>query len=296
MSEIDTNDYLDVDKPIQCQNYACISFVSPEKTLVRKDQFEFYHYHQYVLQEFNKVFNELTEKIVDDNEDEIPISSLINLKKKMTKLFKANQIQYTKWKESVDDFRFRDGEKVSKEFDKINKFQTSVRGVKVRGVYDTYREAEVRSKVLQKMDNRFDVFVGQVGYWLPWHPDVNKIQDQEYLNEDLNTLMKEYKKNEDQKDMFYQEETRSRISEAKEQTKRLNEAKEAEQKEETDAQKESETQKIEEVTNESEESEQPKLSEEEKNNLNSTIDNLQEMDPWMQRKQEEEKGSTSEST
>tara|TARA_B100000902_G_scaffold278899_2_gene264796 strand:+ start:1565 stop:2440 length:876 start_codon:yes stop_codon:yes gene_type:complete len=291
MSEIDTNDYLDVDKPITGQNYVCISFVSPEKTLVRKDQFEFYHYHQYVLQEFSKVFNDLTEKIVDENEDEIPISSLINLKKRMTKLFKANQIQYSKWKESVEDFRFRDGEKVSKEFDKINNFQTSVRGVKVRGVYDTYREAEVRSKVLQKMDNRFDVFVGQVGYWLPWHPDVNKIQDQEYLNEDLNNLMKEYKKNEDQKDMFYQEETRARISEAKEQTRRLNEAKEAEQKEEADAQKENETQKIEVVSGESDE--QPKLSEEEKNNLNSTIDNLQEMDPWMQRKQEEASGSSS---
>ena len=291
MSEIDTNDYLEVDKPITGQNYVCISFVSPEKTLVRKDQFEFYHYHQYVLQEFSKVFNDLTEKIVDENEDEIPISSLINLKKRMTKLFKANQIQYSKWKELVEDFRFRDGEKVSKEFDKMNNFQTSVRGVKVRGVYDTYREAEVRSKVLQKMDNRFDVFVGQVGYWLPWHPDVNKIQDQEYLNEDLNTLMKEYKKNEDQKDMFYQEETRARISEAKEQTKRLNEAKEAEQKEEADAQKENETQKIEEVSGESDE--QPKLSEEEKNNLNSTIDNLQEMDPWMLRKQEEASGSSS---
>ena len=79
MSEIDTNDYLEVDKPITGQNYVCISFVSP--TLVRKDQFEFYHYHQYVLQEFSKVFNDLTEKIVDENEDEIPISSLINLKK-----------------------------------------------------------------------------------------------------------------------------------------------------------------------------------------------------------------------
>ena len=222
-SDLDVQDYLEVDKPVQGQNYCCISFVSPEKTLVRKDQFEFYHYHQYVLQEFDKIFSELTEKIVDDNDDEVPISSIIDLKKRMGKLFKKNKTDYNDWKEMVEDFRFRDGDKVSKAFDEMNNFQTSVRGVKVRGVYDTYREAEIRSKVLQKQDSRFDVFVGQVGYWLPWHPDVNKIQDQEYLNEDLNTLMKEYKNNETRKDMFYQEQTRSRVKEAKEQTERLNE-------------------------------------------------------------------------
>ena len=93
MSEIDSTDYLEVDKPITGQNYVCISFVSPEKTLVKKEQFEFYHYQQYVLQEFSKVFNELTEKIIDENDDEIPIKSLIDLKKRMTKLFKGNQVK-----------------------------------------------------------------------------------------------------------------------------------------------------------------------------------------------------------
>ena len=277
MSEIDSTDYLEVDKPITGQNYVCISFVSPEKTLVKKEQFEFYHYQQYVLQEFSKVFNELTEKIIDENDDEIPIKSLIDLKKRMTKLFKGNQVKYNKWKELVEDFRFRDGEKVNKAFDEMNNFQTSVRGVKVRGVYDTYREAEVRSKVLQKMDSRFDVFVGQVGYWLPWHPDVNKIEDQEYLNEDLNTLMKEYKKNEEQKDQFYQEETRARVAEAKEQTKRLNE--EMDKKREAD--KDSET------TSSTTENKIEEVTDEEKKNLNATIENLQDMDPWMQRKVEE---------
>ena len=103
-------DFLEVDPPIPGQKYSCISFVSPEKTLVKKEQFEFYHYQQYVLQEFSKVFNELTEKIIDENDDEIPIKSLIDLKKRMTKLFKGNQVKYNKWKELVEDFRFRDGE------------------------------------------------------------------------------------------------------------------------------------------------------------------------------------------
>ena len=81
---------------------------------------------------------------------------------------------------------------MDKIFNEKNSGLTSVRGLKIRGVYDTLREAQVRAKVLQRQDKNHNVFVGQVGYWLPWHPDVNKIQDQEYLNEDLNTLMKEY--------------------------------------------------------------------------------------------------------
>jgi hypothetical protein len=40
--------------------------------------------------------------------------------------------------------------------------------LKVRGVYDTLREAQVRAKVLQRRDPNFNVFLGQVGYWLPW--------------------------------------------------------------------------------------------------------------------------------
>ena len=38
----ETVDYLEVDNPITGQNYVCISFVSPEKTLVKKEQFEFF--------------------------------------------------------------------------------------------------------------------------------------------------------------------------------------------------------------------------------------------------------------
>ena len=139
----------------------------------------------------------------------------------MGRIFNANEVKYDAWKEMVEDFKFRDGDKVDRVFDEMNNFETSVRGVKVRGVYDSYREAEVRAKVLQRMDNRFDVFVGQVGYWLPWHPDINKIENQEYLNEDLNTLMKEYKNNESKRDMFYQEQVRSRTQEAREQNERM---------------------------------------------------------------------------
>lgn len=71
----------------------------------------------------------------------------------------------------------------------------SIRGIKVRGVFATREEAETRSKQLQERDPDFNVFVGEVGKWLPWDPDVNTIEDQVYANEQLNDLAKGYKEN-----------------------------------------------------------------------------------------------------
>jgi hypothetical protein len=35
--EVDTTDYLDVDKPLPGQNYACLSFVCPEEIIKKKE-------------------------------------------------------------------------------------------------------------------------------------------------------------------------------------------------------------------------------------------------------------------
>lgn len=70
-----------------------------------------------------------------------------------------------------------------------------VRGLKVRGVYGTREEAEGRCKTLQNLDPDFDVFVGEVGKWLPWNPDPKDAEDQEYQNKELNNLMKTTKEN-----------------------------------------------------------------------------------------------------
>jgi hypothetical protein len=71
----------------------------------------------------------------------------------------------------------------------------SMRGLKIRGVYDTREEADSRAKDLQDVDPDFHVFVGEVGKWCPWDPDVNSIKDQVYAEKELNDLMKGYKDN-----------------------------------------------------------------------------------------------------
>lgn len=274
-------DFLEVDKPIPGQNFVCLSFVSPEKVIINKEKWMFYQYHQYVIREYNKIFTELTEKLLDTEDDTVPVEGVADMVERMGRVFNMNEVEYRKWNELTEDYNFKEGERLTKEFDVMNNFQTSVRGVKVRGVYDTYREAEVRSKVLQRMDSRFDVFIGQVGYWLPWHPDVNQIQDQEYMNEELNTLMKEYKKNEEKRDMFYEQQKQERVKEARDQVERAKTLQD-------------EKKKLEVLDEETEEDVGKPMTSSGLGEAGETVGTMEEataalvdVDPWMKRKMEQ---------
>jgi hypothetical protein len=87
-------------------------------------------------------------------------------------------------------------EELEKSFNIENNFQTSTRGIKIRGTYPSMEEAELRCKMLREVDPNHDVFVGPVGLWMPWEPEAYKTGRVEYLEEELNQLMQEKKKNE----------------------------------------------------------------------------------------------------
>ena len=124
--------------------------------------------------------------------------------------FKATTIQ-----EEYDTFLTKNRSKLEEDFFSKNSFRTTIRGLKIRGTYDTYAEALGRAKTLQRIDPDFNVYVGQVGFWLPWDPDPSNIKDQEYADDQLNQLMKRYKENETQRDEFYEQMKRDRVGAAK---------------------------------------------------------------------------------
>jgi len=68
-----------------------------------------------------------------------------------------------------------------------------IRGLKIRGVYSTKEEADVRAEELRDIDI-FDVHVGEVGKWLAWDADPNNSNDQVYKEKELNNLMIQHKK------------------------------------------------------------------------------------------------------
>lgn len=78
-----------------------------------------------------------------------------------------------------------------------------VTGIKIRGSYNTEEEARKRAMFLQKVDPNFDIFVAPCGTWLPVCDNPDKISDVEYQNDQLNSIIRGYKENQEkQKEMF----------------------------------------------------------------------------------------------
>jgi hypothetical protein len=68
----------------------------------------------------------------------------------------------------------------------------SVCGFKVRGVFSSYDGAKARADFLNKCDPYHNIYIGEVGKWCPFEDDPEKAKDSEYMNKDLNKLMKSY--------------------------------------------------------------------------------------------------------
>ena len=160
-------DFLSVDNSIPGQNFVCLSFVSPETLLKKKETFILHKFLLSMAKDYNLSETDLIDKF--------------------------------------EDFKYVNEKNFTQEFTEQNEFRCNTRGVKIRGVYDTKVEAEYRAKLLQKQDNCHSVFIGQVGYWLPWDPSLSYVDeiDGEYLNDELNTLMKKYKENQENKNQEF---------------------------------------------------------------------------------------------
>jgi len=197
-------DYLEEDKPLRNQNYVCLSFLSPEEILNNKEVFYFEKYLAKFSKDMDELLNGLAAKYKDD------VDTIKVIRENNAELFNGRELQ--------DAYRFYkriNCESIEKEFYELNKLQTSVRGIKVRGVFETLKEAQVRAEVLRRMgDTSFDIFVGQVGVWCPWSPNPEDIQEQEYAETQLNTLMKQYKDNMSLRDEFYEIRKKEKITDA----------------------------------------------------------------------------------
>jgi len=71
-----------------------------------------------------------------------------------------------------------------------------VRGIKVRGVYASESEAKAACEKLKKVDKYFDIFVGEVGKWLPWNPSTKQVEKVVHRNKKLDKIMQNVHKSE----------------------------------------------------------------------------------------------------
>lgn len=220
-------DFLEEDSEIPGQKYVLLSFLSPEKVLANKDAYFFSQFVkdyevQYKTKKLEGFLVDMVRGINSSLEAEavkfekadlsgaaaLCRSGQLKIENVLADLegyIRKNQKEITSTviQNDYEDFMFKNQVKLEDEYYAKNNFRTTVRGLKVRGVYGHQQEAVARSKKLQRTDPIHNIFVGEVGKWLPWDPNPNAVSEQEYAEDQLNTLMKKYKENEEHREEFY---------------------------------------------------------------------------------------------
>lgn len=202
-------DLCDEDPIIAGQKFACLSFVSPENILKQRTHFIF---EQFIREwDFTKSISKTVEFLnFICYKYKIKSDDLMNDFQEYVKHEKEKLKSYCV-EDDYKTFLDQNEEKLNEEFNKQNKFQTSVRGLKIRGVFPNQDEAEMKCKKLRETDPNHDIFVGPVGMWIPWDPDAYKTGRIEFMEEELNQLHHEKVKNE----VKAKEEFDNRVKEAK---------------------------------------------------------------------------------
>jgi len=187
-------DLLEEDKPISGQKFCCLSFLSPEKILKDKRIFLFEKFLKYFdyeksVKKFSQFLNFISYKYELD----------------FAKIMKDFEEFLTCEKEKIveggieDDYKnFLDvkEDELQDQFDLLHNFKTNVRGIKLRGSFQTQEEAQLRCRMLREIDPNHDIYVGQVGMWMPFDPDAYRTGNVEYMESELNNLMSEKIKSE----------------------------------------------------------------------------------------------------
>jgi hypothetical protein len=201
-------DLLDEDKSIAEQKFVCLSFVSPEYIIKNKNLFLFESFlEEYEfsksMEKFTKFINFVSYKYNIKSDDlHEQFKKFVDSERKT--LQSSVEDDYKNYIDSNE-------KRLDETYAKKNKFQTSVRGIKVRGVFPNQDEAELRCKMLRELDPNHDVYVGPVGVWMPFHPEAYKTGNVQYLEKELNELMHEKKKN----DEYSKHEFDMRVKESK---------------------------------------------------------------------------------
>jgi hypothetical protein len=234
MATEEHEDFLTEDPAISGQKWCLLSFLSPENVLKKKEVFFFEQFlstfevsvksklvEEYLAKTVQTVNDMLETHAVEFEKQDLSgvaincrnaklrVDTVLNSLEQFVKT-NVNELKYDGIKEKYDNFIYAKREILEDEYYKQNNFHTTVRGLKVRGVYGSAEEAEKRSRSLRKQDPIHNIYSAEVGKWLPWDPEPSQIKEQDYAEEELNVLMKKYKENEESREEFYREKRQNR--------------------------------------------------------------------------------------
>jgi len=215
-------DYLDEDPEIPNQRYCIISFLSPEKVIQNKNEFYFREFItwmdyqwkvkglEHLMAFLAKKYTLKVEDLMKDSEDFVKVRN--------------EEVKATDVHEEYQVFMLKHEKELQEKYDSQVNFRTNIRGVKVRRAFPSIEETQMFAKVLQRKYPKDNLFIGKVGCWLPWDPSEHLMPEVEYAERELNELMRKYKENEVNKDMFFAEQRDESIKKQKEENERRRKA------------------------------------------------------------------------
>ena len=206
-------DFLDEDPEIPTQRYCIMSFLSPEKVIQDKDRFFFKEFVQFMNYDWKVKGLEHFMAFLSKKYD-LKIDDLLKDAEEFGKVRDA-EIRATDIQEQYQVFLLKHEKEIAEKYDQSVEFRTNVRGVKLRRVFGSVEEAQVMAKVFQRKYPKDNIYIGKVGCWLPWDPSEHLMPEVEYAEKELNELMRKYKENESNKEIFFAEQRQESIKKQK---------------------------------------------------------------------------------
>ena len=202
-------DYLEEDPEIPTQKYCVISFLSPEKVLKQKAEFvneKFIEWLDYdwKIKGMEHLMAFLAKKY------SLKVDDLFKDMEEFRKVH-VDEVKKTDVHEQYQIFLLKNEKDLETQFSEKVDFRTNVRGVKVRRVFGSLEETQTYAKVLQRRYPKDNLYVGKVGMWLPWDPSEHLMPEVEYAEKELNELMRKYKENEVNREIFFEEDKAEKI-------------------------------------------------------------------------------------
>lgn len=206
MTTTNNADYLKQDAPVRGQNYACVSFVSPENVIRSRDVYDMCAFVRDLGQDVVRLF-ETVENV--SHHDLHVKETLALLRERHAYLTDEEEMQ-----QQLELFRSKQADRLQKEFQAQNGPHTSTRGFKIRSVHDTLEEANISGRAISRNDPVHNVFVTSVGKWCPWDP-TGQTQDSEAALTEVNTLLHSYDQKVRQARDLYEHRKREKVEAAK---------------------------------------------------------------------------------
>ena len=206
------------------QKFALVSFLSPndrvkQRTLFNVHQFLYNEVNQRLLEkgrqmvlDINQRFGQNMMKYIDkyskskdpklhavaDVLKEIKEKLKMDYDREETYLVQTFSQDYDELLDLYDIYCSDNYQRLEELFEQKYGSECSVHGFKIRGVFETVESADKHAKYLQnKVEPHVSVYMVPIGHWVPWSPDPDAIKDQHYAVKELNDLMSEYRKNQE---------------------------------------------------------------------------------------------------